>query len=322
MSVARQEEKQFIIKKEAARGTAEALPAGGRVIPMLPASELDFIPAILPDEKTFGDAEERPGQGGIREGTGTLELEPGADKLGEFLLSLMGGVVTDQPDMGNAPTVFRHRFTRANTAENPLYTMFVNRGTHLKKYEGLMATQMTFNIPIDGRLAVSVDAMHKRELVGAAMSPDYSSDLSNLIFSDVKVEIGGGLNLLARASQIVIANGGIAKRTLTQTRDAVDILAGRLAVSGSFQLYFEDDVERDKFIASTVSSLKLTAEGQILEDVQKATLEIDLPLIEYTAAPVGESDGNLVLDFTFVAKRSDAVGYQARVGINNLVTAY
>lgn len=322
MANARIEEKAFIIKKEAVRGTAEAAPAGGVALPVLAASEVNFVPVILEDEKLRGDPETREGQGGIRVGTGALELEPGADKLGELLLSLLGAVVTDQPDVGNAPTVFRHRFTKLGSALHPMYTLFVERKTHQKKYEGLVSNQMTFNVPIDNRIAVSADVMFKNEQAGPAITPDFSTDLNSLLFSDVAIEIAGAGSSIVRSASIVVNNNTVEKRVLSGSRDAVDLCAGRLNVNGTFQMYFEDDVERDKFIATTVSAIKITAAGQILEDVQKATLELDLPRILYTAGPISEVDGILVQDFAFTAYKDAVAGYQVQAELISLVTAY
>ncbi len=317
------ENKVFQIKKETVRLTAETDASGSRTIPVLPASEISPVPTLLEDTKIFGDGIEREALSGIREFTGTLELEPGADKLGELFLSLFGSVTTDQPDVGNAPSVYRHRFTKAATAQNPTHTLFIDRGTHIKRYGGLTCSQMTLNYPVDGRIAASADVMAVAEAThGSSLTPSFTGDLRNLLFSDMSIDIAGSGNSLVRTASVVILNNLVQKRILGSSRDPVDLCAGRLQANGSFTLYFENDTERDKFVASTQTSIKLTAAGEVLEDVQVATLEIDMPLIKYTAGPISEQDGILVQDFTFNAYLESVAGYSVRPTLISTVVSY
>ncbi len=322
MGLARVEEKVFIIKKETVRGTAEAAAAGGRSLAVLPASEVNLNPNLLQNEKIFGDSQERTASAGPQEITGTLEMEPGADKIGELLLSLLGTVITDQPDVGGAPLVFRHRFTPGGVAQHPLYTLFVDRGAHQKKYGGLGVGQMTLNYPVDGRVAASVDVMAKTEAAGAVLTPDFSTDLEDLLFSDVSIDIAGVTSVKVRQMSVAINQNTTLKRILQTSRDPVDVVAGRLEVTGSLQLFFEDDVERDKFQAGTVTDLFILAQGQVLQAAEKATLSMDLPRAKYDAAPVGEVDGIQVLEMTFRAFFDPTATYQTQVTLINKVASY
>lgn len=323
MATVRQEEKVFVIKKESVRGTAEANATSGRSLPVLPASAVNFVPALLADAKVYGDPMERPAQGGIREGSGTLELEPGADKLGELLLSLFGQVTTDQPDVGGAPLVFRHRFTPATSALHPLYTLFVEQGFHQKKYNGLSARQLTFNIPVDGRVACSADVIFKLEASGENLTPDFSTDLGNLLFSDATIQLASpfATSAIVRQASVVLNNNSVGKRTLSQSKDVADIIAGPFRVTGTFQMYFEDETERVKFIASSASGFRALIQGEGIQ-TQLATLDIECPNIKYSAGPVSEVDGVLVQDFAFMAHRDPTAGYSARATLINKVTAY
>ena len=323
MATERTQRKKFIIKKQSTRLTTEANATGGRSIPVLPASEISLNPNLLPNTKIYGDAEERDSQVGVKEWTGTFELEPGTDKLGEFLLSLLGKVTTDQPDVGNAPTVFRHRFVSDPlTDAHALYTAFVDRVTEAKKYGGTAVPQMTFTFPVDGRVAVSVDLMSLTEEAGVSLTPDFSTDLANLLFSDVSIDIVGVTSNQIRQASVQINHNALVKRVLNNTRDGVDICAGMLEVTGSFQIHFTSAVERDKFVAGGVSDINILCQGQVLEDVQKATLQIDCPRIKYDAGEFADEDGFIVQDFTFRATRDEASGFQTQVTLLNLETAY
>lgn len=322
MALARVEQKVFQIKKETVRGTAEANATSARSIPVLPGSEINLDPGLLENAKIFGDANERDAVGGIRAWSGTLELEPGADKLGELMLSLFGGVVTDQPDAGGAPTVFRHRFVSDADAQHPMYTLFVDRQIHQKKYAGMSVPQMTFTFPVDGRIAATADILALSEAAGAVLTPDFSSDLEDLLFSDVQIDIVGVKSTQVRQASVQVNHNSIQKHVLCNVRDAVDIVAGMQQVTGTFTLYFEDQTERDKFVASTVSDIFISAQGQTLEGAEVATLFLDMPRIKYSAGAWSEQDGIIVQDFSFVANKDAALGSAIQATLINLVTAY
>lgn len=323
MGCERTHRKVFIIKKQGTRLSTEAVPTDGRSIPVLPASEVNLNPNLLPNTKIYGDAEERDSDVGPREWTGTLELEPGADLLGELLLSLLGKVTTDQPDVGGAPTVFRHKFvSHPTTDEHPLYTLFADRKTEAKKYGATAVNQMTFTFPVDGRVAVSADIMTLTEESGATLTPDFTADLESLLFSDVSIDIAGVTSSQIRQVSVQINHNQVVKRVLNVSRDGVNICAGPLEVTGGFQIFFENATERDKFIAGSVSDVLILVQGQVLEDVQKATLQIDMPRVKYDAAPFGDEDGAQVIDFTFRAVRDTSSGFQVEATLLNLETAY
>jgi len=323
MSLKRMEGKTWIIKKEAVRGTAEASPVGGRSLVLLPSSEMNLNPNLLPNTKIFGDPEPRDQANGPREFPGTLEFEPSADQLGELLLSQYGQVATDQPDVGNAPNTYRHRFTPATNPEHALYTLFGDRDTASQiKMEGLACGQSSFNFPIDGRVTAAMETLAKQELAGVALTPDFSAVLEDFLFSDVCIDIAGVTSDIIRQASLQVNFNAHAKRKLKKTRDAADIVHGALEVQGTFQLYHEDSVEYQKFIDGGFSDMLILAQGQIIEDVQKATLSHDLPRIKYSAGPISEVDGDLVQDFSFVASKDAVAGYSIQTTLINGIVSY
>lgn len=323
MAQARLYQKVLALKKETVRLTAEANAVGARFIPILPATEITPAPTILPNAKLFGDKLRRAHAKGPRSVGGTLELEPGTDKLGELLLSLFGKVVTDQPDVGNAPSVFRHIFTPSTGPLNPTHTAFFDRSTHQKKYAGITCSQMTINTPVDNRVAVSADVIGIKEEDGVVLSPSDAGNLNDLNFFEVDAKLAGVSNIDVRGSSVVLANSLSEKRGLSLSRDPSDLLAGMLLASGTVSLYFVDDVERDKFVESDPTKLRLLIVGEVLEDVQKATLDIELDGVRYNAGPIGDQDGQLVHDFSFEAdKDSGGTDLQARVTLINKVSSY
>lgn len=323
MGLSRIEQKVWIIKKEAVRGTAEASAASGRSLPLLPSAEMSLNPNLIANPKIYGDPQERKAAGGVRDWSGTFELQPSADKLGEFFMSLLGAVATDQPDAGGAPLVFRHRFTPAdNSGQHPMYTVFGDRQAEQKKYGGTAVGQMAFTVPVDGRIACSADLMAKSEAAGAVLTPDFSADLEDLIFSDCTVEVAGVASSLVRQAAVTLNGNAVRRRVLAASRDAADIVHGPLMIGGSFLLYYEDGTERTKFVGDTTSSLTIKAEGQVLQAAQKASLILEMPLIKYSAGPVEEVDGILVQNFSFGAYRDPTAGYSVRATLINKETGY
>jgi len=323
MALSRIEQKVWIIKKEAVRGTAEASASSGRSIPIMPASEMSLNPNLLANPKIYGDPQERKAAGGVRDWAGAFELQPSADKLGEFLMSLLGTVATDQPDFGGAPLVFRHRFTPVdNNGQHPMYTVFGDRQAEQKKYGGTAVGQMGFTFPVDGRITASCDLMAKSEAAGAVLTPDFSADLEDLLFSDCTIDLAGVASSLIRQANVTLNGNPARKRVLAATRDAQDIVHGPLQVSGSFLLYYEDGTERDKLVGDGTSSLTIRAEGQIIQAAQKASLILEMPLTKYSAGPVEEVDGILVQNFSFGAYRDPVTGYAIRATLINKETAY
>ena len=80
-------------------------------------------------------------------------------------------------------------------------------------------------------------------------------DGEDLLFSDASVDIVGVTSAKVRNMSVVLNHKATHKRILQTSRDPVDVVAGRLEVTGSMQLFFEDDVERAKFQAGTVTDL-------------------------------------------------------------------
>ena len=79
-----------------------------------------------------------------------------------------------------------------------------------------------------------------------------------------------------------------------------DVGVGRVDVTGSLELYFENETIYDKFTAVTASSLAF-----VIEDVAGNAYIVTLPRIKYTAleANAGGTDQDVVLALDFQALR-------------------
>lgn len=323
MAIAVLTQKLYKIKKETTRLTAEASAVSARSLAVMPDTEVNQNPTLLLDEKLRREAVEREAQDGVRDVAGSLNLDSSPDNIGELMLSLFGKVVTDQPDFGGAPLVFRHKFTKDNTVQHATHSLFTNREIHKKVYNGLTARSVAISYPVDNRVNTNFEVVGITEATFAgAIDPDFSAELPPFLFNQITVTLGGISSLKVRSATVNITNNAALKRALALTRDPLDIIANRLIVRGTMQLYFEDEVERAKVLAGTVTDLKLLAEGATIQAAQKYTLEVDLPRVKYASHSFADEDGILVLNFDFQAYRDETKGYPAQVTLINKVTSY
>src|SRR3989344_313215 len=259
------EQKKFGFKKEASRGVAESAPS--KYLAVGADSELTYSSVLLPDDKIRGFKERFPSAPGIKEGTGSLAaVDVEASTVGDLLLGGLGSVVTAQPDAANSPTVFRHTFARLNSLLMPSFTFFVDRGISIKRYPLTIIKKLTFAGAVAGKAQVAADLLFKTEEPGSAFTPALGSP-KPLMFFQTDFKVDGVTDLNVKSWSLSIDNGSVAQRTLNQSRDAKDIVSpGRFVIDGGFEIYFETDVQRQKFLNADAAALNIVLTGDIIED--------------------------------------------------------
>jgi hypothetical protein len=88
------------------------------------------------------------------------------------------------------------------------------------------------------------------------------------------------------------------------------IVYGDIACEGSFDIVFADEVERNKFINKTASTLQVKLTGATIAGTAKSELFLKMPNVEYVEAPFEDKDG--VVGAT--------VGFKAIYGANAVGT--
>ncbi|MCG3204328.1 MAG: hypothetical protein KCHDKBKB_01043 [Elusimicrobia bacterium] len=315
------EHKIFGFKKEASRGVAEASPS--KFLAVGAETELNYSTTPIPDEKIRGFKDRFPSAPGLKEGTGTLAtIDIEASTVGDLLYGCLGAVATAQPDAPNSPTVYRHTFSRLNSVQMPSFTFFADRGLSKKRYPLTVIKKLALSGAVDGKGLVNADLLFRTEEASSPFVPNYGAP-KPLMFFQTDFKIDGVSDLNVKSWTLNIDNGSVAHRTLNQSRDVRDILSpGRFLIDGGFEIYFESEAQRQKFLDTSQAVLDIILTGDIIEDTFKNQLEFVLPEIRYTAFPFGNLDDLLGAAVTFEAQYNLAAGYSLQAILTNAVASY
>lgn len=315
------EQKKFGFKKESSRGVSEAAPS--KFLAVGPESEFNYKSALIADDKIRGLKERFPSAQGVKEGTGTLSaIDVEASTIGDLLLGCLGSVATAQPDSVNSPTVFRHTFNRLNSLSMPSFTFFVDRGLSIKRYPLTVIKKLNLTGAVDGKALLNADLLFKTEEPATVFTPTYGSP-KPLMFFQTDFKIDGVSDVNVKSWSLHIDNGSVAHRTLNLSRDVKDILSpGRFMIDGGFEIYFETEAQRQKFLDVSSAALDITLTGDIIEDAFKNQLEFKLPEIRYSAYPFGTLENLLGAAVAFEADYNLAAGNSLQTILTNGVTSY
>jgi hypothetical protein len=315
------ERKSFGFKKEASRGVAEAAPA--KYLAVGADSELNYSSVLIPDDRIRGFKDRFPSAPGIKEGTGTLAtIDAEASTMGDLLFGCLGSVATAQPDAPNSPTVYRHTFSRLNGIQMPSFTYFVDRGLSKKRYPLTVIKKLALSGAVDGKALVNADLLFKTEEAASSFTPSYGSP-KPLMFFQTDFKIDGVSDVNVKSWTLNIDNASAALRTLNQSRDVKDIVSpGRFIIDGGFEIYFESETQRQKFLDASLAALNIILTGDIIEDAFKNQLEFVIPEARYTAFPFGNLDDLLGAAVTFEAHYNIAAGYSLQSILTNAVPSY
>lgn len=315
------ERKSFGFKKEASRGIAESSPDHFLAVGV--ESELNYSTVLIPDDRIRGFKDRFASAPGIKEGTGTLAtIDVEASTIGHLLHGCLGSVATVQPDATNSPTVYRHTFTRLNGIQMPSYTFFVDRGLSKKRYPLTVIKKLALSGAVDGKALVNAELLFKTEETSSLFSPNYGAP-KPLMFFQTDFKIDGVSDLNVKSWSLNIDNASQVLRTLNQSRDAKDIVSsGRFVIDGGFEIYFETEAQRQKFLDASLAALKIILTGDIIEDAFKNELELTIPEARYTAYPFGNLDDLLGAAVTFEAQYNTTAGYSLEAKLTNAVASY
>lgn len=316
------EQKVFGFKKEGSRGVSEAAPA--KFLAVGADSELNYGTVLIPDERIRGLKERFPSAPGIKEGTGNLSgIDVEASTVGDLLFGCLGQVATVQPDATNSPTVYRHTFSRLNDLLMPSFTFFVDRRLSRKRYPLTVIKKLAFSGAVDGKALVTAELMFKSEEPAPMPFPPNYGPPAPLMFFQTDFKIDGLSDINVKNWSLNIDNGSVVQRTLNQSRDAKDIVSpGKFIIDGGFEIYFETEAQRQKFLDAELAALNVILTGGIIEDTFKNELEFVIPEARYSAFPFGNLDDLLGAAVTFEAHYNAAAGHSLRTILTNDVPSY
>lgn len=321
MSLFATERKTFGFKKEASRGVGESAPA--KYLAVGADSEFNYSAALVPDEKIRGLKERFPSAAGALSGSANLNaIDVEAATIGDLLYGVLGAVATTQPDAAGAPTVFQHSFTRLNALQMPSFTYFVDRGLSVKRYPLSVIKKLAFKGTVNGKAQVDADLLFKTEEPVASFAPSYGVPKPLMFFqTDFKIEAASDINV--RSWSLSIDNNSEALRSYNLSRDARDIVSKKaFDIDGGFEIFFETEAQRAKFLAAGPSALNIVLTGDTLQGTQKAKLEFSMQEVKYSAFPFGNIDDLLGAAVSFHAEFDPVLQKSIEVILTNQVTGF
>ncbi len=315
------ENQKYGFKKETTRGISEAAPL--KFLAVGAEALLDYKSLLIADDKIRGSKEAFPSAMGVREGSGKLPaIDLEADTLGDLLLGCLGKVATTQPDAVNSPTVFQHTFKPDNRVQFPSFTYFVDLGLGIKRYPLTVIKKLTMTGAVDGKGQVAAEVLFKTEESASAFSAVFGTP-KPLMFFQTEFKLDGVLNQDVKSWTLTIDNASAAHRTLSQSRDVKDIVSsGRFAIEGGYEIFFETEANRQKFLDNLPQAINLALTGDIIEDAFKNKLELSIPKAKYTAYAFGGLEGLFGSAVAFRAEVDPALGYSLQAILTNGVTGY
>jgi hypothetical protein len=318
------EQKWIGLAKEGTRGIAVTPPT--KFIAVAPDTEFEYKENPIEDDNVRGILEKFPPQAGIKDGNGKLaNIDVQSDNIGEILYSLLGAVTntTSTPTTGGYTHVFS-RISSGNVIQLPSYTIAMQRGLSAKAYNLACVKALNLKGAVDGKLQADVDFLFQTEAAYTTPTTPVWASPVPFMFYQTNLKIATVANTFIKDWTLTIDNQSMAQRTMNQSQDVKDILAiGKMLISGSFNIYMEDETERTKFLANTASSLEIILTGSAIGSTGLSnSLDILIPEIHYTAYPFGNLDGLLGCAVAFNAFYNIATSKSLQITLCNTEASY
>lgn len=310
--------KRWGLAKESSRGVAESAPSAW--FAPLSDSEIEYKLNFADNMqvKGYNLAKDAPIQTTI-DINGKIRMYLRPSELGEFLHMMLGDASSAQQG-GSA--AYLHTFTPGNVIQPDSYTLFVDRGVSVKKYNLCNVKTIKISRAPDAPIIVEIDLMGRTEASGSIGSPSFAESGALSIKHDT-FTVGGASNTQVKQWEVILDNGLIALHTTGQQQGAVDLLATEHAARGSFLCYHESDTERDKFVAGTVTSLQINIEDTVaIASTYNYLLNLLFDEITYRAYPYEVEDNLIASKVEWVAHYYPSNSRIYRVNLQNAATAY
>jgi len=309
------EQKRIGFKKEATRLTAETTPTIWNAFD--PESELDVISKLIEDSATRGIKASYPPLAGPLDIAGKISGPVRAQNIGELLQMLLGDAVSVQQ---GATAAYKHTWNNPTTIQIPTFTLFMDRSLSVKKYNGCGVKKIALTQPVDGALTIDAEVLGLAEAAGSIGVPTFTES-GILTHKDCTVKIAGSTDNNVKSWVLNIDNGMLLKRSMNQSQAPQDIITpGRMVVDGTFLIYFENETERDKFVANTTTTLQFLIEGAIIASTFKYTVDVNVYDVRYTAFPWGAEEGLLAAAVTWTGYYSTGSSKLLQVDLTNINT--
>jgi hypothetical protein len=294
-------------------GRETAYGAGGTVSEWIGASE-ESLQLSIPNENVNQLAQRREVKKTYQkarsvEGAINFDVDI-TNGLGVILRSFFG---TSSVAAASGTLAYRHTFEFRQGAEVDSLWVTSSKlpGTNAaKNYVGLVPSKIGFDFPEDDTIKAKVDFLGQNEATGTVINGTYGTFQPFTSMGNLQVLIDGVVN--ADITNLSVEPNNNAKKIMgVGTNNTISkIVYGDIACEGSFDIVFADEVERNKFINKTASTLQVKLTGATIAGTAKSELFLKMPNVEYVEAPFEDKDG--VVGAT--------VGFKAIYGANAVGT--
>lgn len=300
----------------------------GTVTKWVPAKTANFvlgIPLEAVDETTQIRESRRTIQK-VREMSGELAWDLGNSSGEGVVARSFFGTVADAIAGGAAGgTAYRHTFSvRQGANVDSMWARVCQFGTSFYDYVGLVPSKLSYKIPKDSVIDFSASFIGQNELTGTNVNGTYGTFQPFTSGANAQVQLDGTVNSDVTNISIDVENGAKTIFGIGTNNTMQSAVYGAVKVSGQFDIVFNDESQRAKFLAKTQVALKAIMTGATLFGTAKAETSIVLPKVEYSGVPFGDMDGAIGATVAFMASYdSNAYGTGAVIlTVQDTLTSY
>jgi len=193
----------------------------------------------------------------------------------KLLKHAFGAVADSQPDVTNAPTVYKHTFTIQDVLPTGLTfevfrdtTQFTTEPNKSFVYTGCKIEKIDFSCAIDEVLKCSVGIMGQNEARAARSSSNPPFSTSPYVIFTQGILTYNNNDLEVNNVNLSLSNGLAARYKLGSALTREPVADVKIAATGSFECEFQDWNEYDDFVNTTERTLTLNFTGPSIQGGQ------------------------------------------------------
>lgn len=246
---------------------------------------------------------------------GKIEFDLEPENCETILLNIFGTMSegTCVGTHGQGTSTFRKTFRpRADYNFPTLWAEVCEGGTFEKVFMGLKASKAVFSCEAPNKeFALAVDFIGKAEGVGTYTGGTYI-DLPPFLFSGVNYAIDGTANQDVKNFELTLDNLTKVNFTMGTSNGPRSIVPTDVDFTGKFNLFFEDEYNRNKWLGGSNAALAITciggtyAKSGTFASNGTAKLFLNLGNVAYTSAEFEEIDGQKGVAVAFTGKYDSA----------------
>lgn len=258
---------------------------------------------------------------------GSISFVPTAKIMPYFLSLALGGVSSSAV----ADSAYTHTFTVNNNNATPRTATISTKSGGVQTAQYLNSVLNTLNFEVSDEYAQATAEMIGKFPGTDTITESYVSE-TQMAYHNMTVKFGTNLTNAAAASATPLKSFKLNINNNVQVDEAflsgsADIASGglvngRLQITGSYSLHFQDTTELAKYQANTKNACIVTMEGALIGATSKETIQFKLGRIILTKPPIQYNiDGLVILNQEFEVE-FDATDLEMQaVVINNINNA-